>query len=419
MHPTNERLRFAMTKGDPDTVVQLHGIVGTKGSVVRGTTPLVELATGNRELLSCVIATGHEHTVPRLLVSANIHGNEVNGIVVAHRLIETLEAAVASKTLVGTVVVYPSLNPTGLVAGTRTPSYSSDANRLWPSQEPSSHSVDDAADDDTEVDPTDPLAEFVKWDGPSAQEQAWIKLLQEWGGVGFDYHIDLHTAGTPLNSTWTYLDRIVYNEDDDTFTKADAEALYEQTLEMVGVMGLTVVLSGSLSLMRSSPAYFFRATSGATHHGLHIPAVTLEAGPHNVAEPAARDAASAAISNVMSWSGMLPGTDLIDVLKITAAHLNLDNLHREVSYPVVRKRGIVDLVVPAGSTFVKGDLLATVRSIDGKLLEELRADFDGHVLCWSPGVVRMEGESLGIAFSRLQHRAVPLRAGGPLLQARF
>ena len=194
--------------------------------------------------------------------------------------------------------------------------------------------------------------------------------------------------------------RVVYDEQDDSFTRADAEALFDHTLEMVGVMGLTVLLSGSLSLMRSSPAYFFQATSGATHHGLHIPAVTLEAGPHNVAEPAARDAASAAIHNVMSWSGMLPGTDLIDVSKITTAHLNLDNLHRELSYPVVRKRGIVDLVVPAGAAFAKGDLLANVRSIDGILLEELRADFDGHVLCWSPGVVRMEGESLGTPSSQ-------------------
>eukprot|EP01043_Picozoa_sp_COSAG02_P078204 COSAG02_NODE_17490_length_999_cov_2.345556_1_plen_65_part_10 len=65
----------------------------------------------------------------------------MNGIVVAHRLIAALEAAVESKTLVGTVVVYPSLNPTGLVAGTRTPSYSFDANRLWPSQEPKPDSV--------------------------------------------------------------------------------------------------------------------------------------------------------------------------------------------------------------------------------------------------------------------------------------
>ena len=47
-----------MTNGDPDSVVQLHGIVGEKGTVVRGTTPLVELATGSVEDLSCVIAVG-------------------------------------------------------------------------------------------------------------------------------------------------------------------------------------------------------------------------------------------------------------------------------------------------------------------------------------------------------------------------
>jgi len=42
------------------------------------------------------------------------------------------------------------------------------------------------------------------------QEQAWIALFEEWKEAGFDYHVDLHTAGTPLNSTWTYLDRVIY-----------------------------------------------------------------------------------------------------------------------------------------------------------------------------------------------------------------
>ena len=84
------------------------------------------------------------------------------------------------------------------------------------------------------------MAEFVRWDEPSAQEQvlslpppppsslspfihvhgtglqAWTKLLAEWAGAGFDYHIDLHTAGTPLNSTWTYLDRWGSAQSNDT-----------------------------------------------------------------------------------------------------------------------------------------------------------------------------------------------------------
>ena len=33
------------------------------------------------------------------------------------------------------------------------------------------------------------------------------------------------------------------------------------------------------------------ATAGATFHGLHIPAVTVEAGPHGIAMPEHRDAA--------------------------------------------------------------------------------------------------------------------------------
>ena len=55
----------------------------------------------------------------------------------------------------------------------------------------------------------------------------------------------------------------------DDFDKSAAEALAALTMEMVTVMGLTILLSGSWELMRSSPDYFFRATSGVTHHGLH------------------------------------------------------------------------------------------------------------------------------------------------------
>ena len=68
------------------------------------------------------------------------------------------------------------------------------------------------------------------------QERAWEVLAKEWAGCDFDYHVDLHTAGTPLNSTWTYLDRVIYREsgreEGDAFDKAAAEALFSQTLEM-------------------------------------------------------------------------------------------------------------------------------------------------------------------------------------------
>jgi predicted deacylase len=72
--------------------------------------------------------------------------------------------AVADKTLVGTVVVYPSLNPTGLIAEQRTPSFSSDANRLWPSCSSSPSEAEEGGEDAPDVDEghADALAQFTK-----------------------------------------------------------------------------------------------------------------------------------------------------------------------------------------------------------------------------------------------------------------
>ena len=96
--------------------------------------------------------------------------------------------------------------------------------------------------------------------------------------------------------------------------------------------------------------------------GVSVPAVTVEAGPHSIAEPAARDAAHAAVHNIMAWAGMLNGATLIDVAQITPSHQQgVGNLYREVDYPLMPCLGIVDCVVPAGAAFDKGDLLATVR----------------------------------------------------------
>ena len=52
---------------------------------------------------------------PRLLVTAGIHGDELNGIAVIHRLAATVDPAA----LAGTLVLVPGLNTPGLIASTR------------------------------------------------------------------------------------------------------------------------------------------------------------------------------------------------------------------------------------------------------------------------------------------------------------
>lgn len=84
------------------------------GEVTRGTLPLLSLPTGDKFELKVVIASGVEDG-PTFLVTANIHGDEVTGVLVVHRFLEFLAQTPIKA---GRVVIIPSLNPSGHLAGT-------------------------------------------------------------------------------------------------------------------------------------------------------------------------------------------------------------------------------------------------------------------------------------------------------------
>ena len=66
---------------------------------------------------------------PKLVITANIHGDECIGFAVVVALLNRLPALLKK----GEVVLYPSLNPTGLRRMTRTyPEDGQDLNRLFP-----------------------------------------------------------------------------------------------------------------------------------------------------------------------------------------------------------------------------------------------------------------------------------------------
>jgi predicted deacylase len=129
-----------------------------------GTHPLIELATApapgsGLEELAVVIITAKDvvPSDPRVLITANIHGQEVCPCIVAHRIIEFCESKSAAGELKGTVVVYPSLNPTGHRAATRHPQFenpdSTDPNRMWPDFNPYKSTATDALLDDDPLQP--------------------------------------------------------------------------------------------------------------------------------------------------------------------------------------------------------------------------------------------------------------------------
>jgi predicted deacylase len=73
-----------------------------------------DTATGQRWLVPVMVVKG-ARPGPRLLVTAGIHGDELNGIDVLHRLVAGLDPA----GLAGTLVAVPGLNPPGLLQSSR------------------------------------------------------------------------------------------------------------------------------------------------------------------------------------------------------------------------------------------------------------------------------------------------------------
>jgi len=73
-----------------------------------------ETGTGQRWMVPVIVVKG-ARPGPRLLLTAGVHGDELNGIDVLHRLVAGLDPAA----LTGTIVAVPGLNPPGLLQSTR------------------------------------------------------------------------------------------------------------------------------------------------------------------------------------------------------------------------------------------------------------------------------------------------------------
>ena len=295
---------------------------------------------------------------PKLLVTANIHGPEINPCIISHRIIEWLESAVADGSLQGSVAVFPSLNPTGHRAATRSPSFEGvDPNRYWPdgfAAEPELSA--DLAEDRY-------AALYAKRNEPGPTEQCWAKLFELWRAVGFDYHVDLHTAATlsvrspptplgrPLDQRrqaprpsfspkpagqhpFIFVDRVLYREGGGA--QEEAEGLWVRLRGMCEALGLSLLAEQPPKQYISAALH--RSTSGAVLNGLRVPSVTIECGGMGVAEPRARDGVVEALHNLMRHAGMEAGP--IVPQQVVPAHLRLENLHRSVTYPYAPCTGI-------------------------------------------------------------------------------
>jgi hypothetical protein len=332
------------------------------GEIVYGELPVLDLPTGGSESLPIIIAQGRDAEGPTLWLTANIHGAELTGLPVIHRVVTADFAA----RLRGTVIAVPSLSPAGLRTMERVPYYShTDPNRLWPTRWPKRNP--DAA-------------------LPGPYEQIAERVFGQIAARG-DLAIDLHNAAI-RTIPFTIVDRVLYRGESD---RPRAERLGGRLTALAGAFGLSVVREAAAEKYVNQVLH--RSVSGSLVNVLGIPALTVELGMTGAVDPAAVAAGVAGVTNALRWAGMLPG----DPEPVAACPVV------DPGYPTKRDDGararVSGILAPAlapGDRFQAGQPLATMTDLWGRPLPDsaIPAPGDGWLIGWSNGLARYAGQNV-------------------------
>eukprot|EP00128_Syssomonas_multiformis_P000188 Colp12_sorted_trinity150504_noHs@14149 len=236
------------------------------------------------------------------------------------------------------------------------------------------------------------------------------KLFRVFKDLKPAYHVDLHTFSV-LSIPFIFLDRVLYGDEpksDDVMglsppptNEVEANELFKRTSAMVDALGLTVVCEAPAKHYVKKKLH--RSTSGATLNLLRVPSCTIELGPMHSASPSNLQAGINALNNLLVHAGLTDGS-LIDAMSVPV--IKTQERHRYVVYPRTPVCGVVDFVKEAGEKFVKGELLAVVRSVHGERLHEITADFEGYVVGWWSGVAYYPQQSIGMMAARDENSPV-------------
>lgn len=252
---------------------------------------------------------------PRLLLTAGIHGDELNGIAVLHRLAATVDPA----KLAGTLVLVPGLNPPGLMQSARqfTPDWGRSApnlNREMPGKEGGSAVADFAG-------------------------RLWNRLLRP----NADAAVDLHTQsrGTAY---------MMYVFASSPRTRRMAELVAPDIIKMdkgdKGTVENTLADDG-------------------------VPAITLELGRPEMFDDVMIARGESGLLNLMREMKMLPG-------KVTPPPASLF-VANDIVPARASKPGWARLLLPLGAAVKKDQPLAEIRDAFGRLVETVLSPADGRI----------------------------------------
>lgn len=251
----------------------------------------------------------------RLMLTAGIHGDELNGIAVLHRL----AAGIAPAALSGTVVLVPGLNPPGLLQSSRqwTVDWANNApnlNRELPGREGGSA-----------------IADFAG--------RLWSRLIRP----NTDTAVDLHTQ-----SRGTAYMMYVF-------------ASSPRTRRMGELVGPDIIKMD-------------RGDKGTVENTLTddgVPAITLELGRPEQFDDTMIARAEAGLMNLMRELKMLPG-------KVNPPPANLF-VANDIAPARATTTGWARLLLPLGAPVKKDQPLAEIRDAFGSLIEVVKSPADGRI----------------------------------------
>lgn len=274
---------------------------------------------------------------PTVLVTANVHGDEVTGVAAVHALEQRLE----HQLIAGRVVGYPSLNPAGLRARTRTVAVDGvDLNRCFPGEE-------------------------RRGGAHALAAQVWAHMMGQHPNLLIDLHAD-----SMLSVPYAIVDPAVRLGGP---RRAKLEA---ELLTIARATGLMVVEDYADRTYLSHG--LDRSLTGAMVNHAGVPAITLEVGPRRALDLASVDITLGAVLRLLAHKGMLERPPHAS----SEANEN-GGLWRRSPAPKPMTSGLLVPRVKPGQDFEEGQALAEVRDVLGTVQEVLRAPGPGRVVTWT------------------------------------
>lgn len=308
---------------------------------------IFEMADGSTHRIPFMVRRGLEKG-PKLFLTAVIHGEEVTGMEVIHRLLERV------RLVRGVIYAFPIVNLAGFQLGARHYPYADPTAREYPNL--------------NRVFPG-------KEDGSPAERVAYAtyRVITE---VRPDLLVDLH-CDAHNSIAYILLDRLVSEPN---------EKLALEARRLAEVFGVTVCSDSTLQ--RYVEDLGERTLTGAVFNKLRIPAFIVELGGPTIIKESFVRIGTNGLKNILSALEMLeePWERWESDTKI-----KVDYPLRTHSVLVSRKFGKISYKVKVGQFLRIGELIATVEDIFGEKKEELRSDKDGFVLALGYQVVSFPG----------------------------